>query len=148
MAAKDDPENLTLVDDEEAPFVESEDGNLQRRMKKTLSARERLRACFDCSTFMFVLADYLFCWPRYACELFGLCGCCPKQEPFPRATCPCPPNTRTANIIAAIWHLLLAIFATVALLVQRSTPRGEQRLFRLTLEWLSLIHISEPTRPY
>ena len=39
------------------------------------------------------------------------------------------------NIIAAIWHLLLAIFATVALLIQSSTPRGEQRLFRLTLEW-------------
>ena len=72
MAAKDDPENLTLVDDEEAPFVESEDGNLQRRMKKTPSARERLRACFDCSTFMFVLADYLFCWPRYALSLIHI----------------------------------------------------------------------------
>ena len=135
MASKDDPENLTLVDDEEAPFVESEDGNLQRRMKKTLSARERLKECFTCEAFCLVFFDYLFCWPRYTCELFGLCGCCPKVEPFPRATCPCPPNTRTANIVAAIFHLLLAIFATVALLVQRSTPRGEQRLFRLTLGW-------------
>ena len=59
MAAKDDLENLTLVDDEEAPFVASEDGNLQRRMKKTLSARARIRACFDCSTFMFVLVNQL-----------------------------------------------------------------------------------------
>lgn len=135
MAAKDDPENLTLVDDEEAPFVDSEDGNLQRRMKKTLSARERLKECFTCEAFCLVFLDYLFCWPRYSCELFGFCGCCPKQEPFPRATCPCPPNTRTTNILAAIWHFLLAIFATIALLVQSSTPRGEQRLFRLTLEW-------------
>lgn len=135
MAAKDDPENLTLVDDEEAPFVDSADGNLQRRMRKRPSARELLKQCFTCEAFCFVLLDYLFCWPRYACELFGACGCCPKTEPLPRATCPCPPNTRTANLIAAVWHLLLAIFATIALLIQSSTPRGEQRLFQLTLEW-------------
>jgi len=134
MAAKDD-ENLTLVDDEESPLVENEDGNLQRRMKKTLSARERLKECFTCEAFCLVTAEYLFCWPRYVCDLFGLIGCCPKTEPFPRKSCPCPPNTRTMNLIAAIWHLLLAIFATIALLIQSSTPRGEQRLFKLTLEW-------------
>lgn len=136
MASKDDPENLTLVDDEEAPLVER-DGNIQEggRMRRTMSARERLKECFTCEAFCLVLADYLFCWPRYACNLFGLIGCCPKVEPFPRKTCPCPPNTRTMNLIAAIWHLLLAIFATIALLVQSSTPRGEQRLFKLTLEW-------------
>ena len=136
MSAGKDDENLTLVDsiDEEQPFVEKE-GNLQRRMKKTPSARERLRACFDCSTFLWVLGDYIFCWPRYVCDLFGLIGCCPPADPFPRKTCPCPPSTRSMNLIAAIWHLLLAIFATIALLIQSSTPRGEQRLFRLTLEW-------------
>ena len=48
-AGKDDPENLTLVDDEEEPFVESADGNLQRRMRRPKSARERLAACFTCS---------------------------------------------------------------------------------------------------
>ena len=31
--------------------------------------------------------------------------------------------------------MLLAIFATIALLIQSSTPRGEARLFKLTLEW-------------
>lgn len=138
MAAKDeDLENLTLVDtdDEDSPLVENESGNLQRRMKRTPSARERLRACFDCSTFCFVLADYIFCWPRYACGLLPLIGCCPRVDPLPRKTCPCPINARTANLAAGIWHLLLALFATIALLIQSSTPRGEERLFKLTLEW-------------
>ena len=135
MASKDDPENLTLVDDEADPLVESADGNLQRRMRRPKSARERLAACFTCEAFLFVLADYIFCFPRYVCEVFPLCGCCPRRDPFNRKTCPCPPNTRTMNIVAAVWHLLLAIFATIVLLIQSSTPRGEQRLFRMTLEW-------------
>ena len=136
MASKDPEDiNISLVDDdEESPFV-SRQGNLQRRMKKNLSARERLKECFTCEAFCLVLADYMFCWPRYACDLFGLCGCCPKRDPFPRARCPCPPNVRTTNLVAFIWHLLLAAFATVALLIQTSTPRGEQRLFQVTLEW-------------
>jgi hypothetical protein len=135
-AGKDDPENLTLVDDDEQePFVESADGNLQRRMRRPKSARERLAACFTCEAFLFVLADYIFCFPRYVCEVFPLCGCCPRRDPFNRKTCPCPPNTRLLNVIAAVLHLLLAIFATIVLLIQSSTPRGEQRLFRVTLEW-------------
>lgn len=135
MASKDPDENLTLIDDEESPFVTNNKGNLQRRMKKNLSARERLKECFTCEAFCLVLADYLICWPRYACDLFGLCGCCPRRDPFPRKTCPCPLNVRTTNLIAAIWHFLLAAFATIALLIQSSTPRGEQRLFQVTIEY-------------
>lgn len=134
MSAGKDDDNLTLVDEQDA-FIESADGNLQRRMRRTPSARERLLACFDCSTFCFVLADYLFCWPRYVFNLFGLCGCCPKGFCFDPKRCPIPPSVKTVNIYAGLWHLLLAIFATVALLVQSSTPRGEERLFRVTLEW-------------
>lgn len=137
-AGKDDPENLTLVDDlveEDSPLVESADGNLSRRMKRPQTARERLAACFSLEAFCLVLAEYTICAPKYIFQLFPLCGCCPARDPFPRQTCPCPPNTRSMNIIAAVWHLLLAIFALIALLIQSSTPNGEQRLFRVTLEW-------------
>lgn len=132
MSGAEKEENLTLVDESD-PLVES-DGNVQRRMKKTLSVRERLQECLTCEAILFVILEYLFCWPRYACALFGLCGCCPRRFPCGE-NCKCPPSTRTANILAAIWHLLLAVFSLTALLIQSSTPNGEQRLFRVTLDW-------------
>ncbi len=143
---EDEDVEMSMLDDEKRPNENEDDDNI-----KGISPRSRYLECFSCEAFCMVLLDYLFCWPRHLGTLFTFCGLCPKKDccdgyPLCRDICArlgwrckcrncCPPNLRTCNIIAAIFHFLLGLFGLIAFFVQSSTESGRERLFLVQLNW-------------
>lgn len=140
MASKDDGFDDQFDDgDVELSLVDRKSG--AKPMKKNGGPRGRLKACFTCEALCLVILDFFFCWPRYLCD--AICKSCPKVDCckcfgcWPQCKCKscCPPNLRTVNIIAGIWHGLLAITGLIGFFVQASTDAGRARLFQVNLEW-------------
>ena len=114
------------------------DSNTFQSMKKNGGPRGRLKACFTCEALCLVILDFFFCWPRYLCD--SICKSCPKVD-----CCKCfgccpalrcgPPNLRTINFIAGVWHALLAIFGLIGFFIQSSSEVGRARLFQVNLDW-------------
>ena len=146
LVEDDDDVEMSMLDRDNKPNEnEDEDGI------KMSNPRARYLQCFSCEAFCMVLLDYLFCWPRHLGTLFTACGLCPKKDccdgfPICRDICArlgwkckcrncCPPNLRTCNIIAAVFHFLLGLFGLIAFLMQSSTETGRERLFLVQLDW-------------
>ena len=141
MAAKDDDDSINLDDegDVELSLVDRSDKKKKFiKMKKSDGPRGRLKACFTCEALCLVILDFSFCWPRYLCD--RICASCPKMD-----CCKCfgccptlrcgPPDLRTINFIAGVWHALLTIFGLVGYFLQSSTDAGKSRLFQVNLDW-------------
>ena len=135
MASKEDSfeddgdVELSLVDRKSEGF---------RSMKKSGGTRGRLKACFTCEALCLVILDFFFCWPRYLCD--AICKSCPKVDCCkcfgccPKLRCG-PPNLRTINFIAGVWHALLALFGLIGFFIQSSSETGRSRLFQVNLDW-------------
>ena len=139
--------SLVEDDDVEMSMLNGEkDGKLEE-----ISPRKRYLECFTCEAFCMVLLDYIFCWPRHLCSAASWCGLCPKKDccdgfPICRDICArlgwrckcrtcCPPNLRTCNIVAAVFHLMLALLGVIGFLIQSGTEVGRERLFLVQLNW-------------
>lgn len=146
LVEDDDDVEMSMLDRDNKPNENEDEDAI-----KMSNPRARYLQCFSCEAFCMVLLDYLFCWPRHLGTLFTACGLCPKKDccdgfPICRDICArlgwnckcrncCPPNLRTCNIIAAVFHFLLGLFGLIAFFMQSSTETGRERLFLVQLDW-------------